>query len=284
MAQRHIKVIRTRLAYIIYSITEFPHLSTAEILLKSYLMLVLDRVAKRFGGILAVDDLSFEVAAGEIVALIGPNGSGKSTTLNLITSVYPVTSGAIYFQDHDITGLPTHQVIRTGIARTFQNIRVFDNLTVWQNLWVASKRRPESSRLASWIRSDQATRAWLNEILKNSHLSDRSEALAGDLSLGEARRLEVARGMATDPKLLMLDEPAAGMHVTEIGELVESIRTLQQHGTTILLIDHVLDLVMNVAQKIVVLNFGQKLAEGTPAEIQANDKVKAAYLGTKDEV
>ena len=247
-------------------------------------MLVLDRVAKRFGGILAVDDLSFEVGAGEIVALIGPNGSGKSTTLNLITSVYPVTAGAIYFQDHDITGLPTHQVIRTGIARTFQNIRVFDNLTVWQNLWVASKRRPESSRLASWIRSDQATRAWLNEILKNSHLSDRSESLAGDRSLGEARRLEVARGMATDPKLLMLDEPAAGMHVTEIGELVETIRTLQQHGTTILLIDHVLDLVMNVAQKIVVLNFGQKLAEGTPAEIQANTKVRAAYLGTKDEV
>jgi len=247
-------------------------------------MLALDRVAKRFGGLLAVDDLSFEVGAGEIVALIGPNGSGKSTTLNLITSVYPVTSGAIYFQDHDITGLATHQVVRTGIARTFQNIRVFDNLTVWQNLWVASKRRPESSRFGSWITSDQATRAWLNEILKNSYLSDRSEALAGDLSLGEARRLEVARGMATDPKLLMLDEPAAGMHVTEIGELVDTIRTLQQHGTTILLIDHVLDLVMNVAQKIVVLNFGQKLAEGTPAEIQANDKVKAAYLGTKDEV
>ena len=246
-------------------------------------MLALDRVAKRFGGLLAVDDLSFEVESGEIVALIGPNGSGKSTTLNLITSVYPVTSGAIYFQDHDITGLPTHQVIRTGIARTFQNIRVFDNLTVWQNLWVASKRRPESSRFASWITSDQATRAWLNEILKNSYLSDRSEALAGDLSLGEARRLEVARGMATDPKLLMLDEPAAGMHITEIGELVDTIRTLQQHGTTILLIDHVLDLVMNVAQKIVVLNFGQKLAEGTPAEIQANSKVRAAYLGTKDE-
>ena len=247
-------------------------------------MLALDRVSKRFGGLLAVDDLSFAVGPGEIVALIGPNGSGKSTTLNLITSVYPVTSGTIYFEDHDITGLPTHQIVRTGIARTFQNIRVFDNLTVWQNLWVASKRRPESSRLKTWITGDQATRNWLNEILKNSHLSDRKESLASDLSLGEARRLEVARGMATDPKLLMLDEPAAGMHVTEISELVDTIRALQQHGTTILLIDHVLDLVMNVAQKIVVLNFGQKLAEGTPTEIQENPEVRAAYLGTKDEV
>ena len=246
-------------------------------------MLVLDQVMKNFGGIQAVNNLSFEVEAGQIMALIGPNGSGKSTTLNLITSVYPLTSGAIYFDDRDITRLATHQVIRAGIARTFQNIRVFDNLTVWENLWVASKRRPEESRLKSWITTDAAARAWLDEVLKNSHLYDRRDVLAGNLSLGEARRLEVARGMATDPKLLMLDEPAAGMHVTEIAELVDTIRTLQQQGTTILLIDHVLDLVMNVAHKVVVLNFGQKLAEGTPAAIQADPKVRSAYLGTKEE-
>ncbi len=246
-------------------------------------MLALDRVVKNFGGIQAVDNLSFEIQTGQIMALIGPNGSGKSTTLNLITSVYPLTSGAIYFDDRNITRLATHQVIRAGIARTFQNIRVFDNLTVWENLWVASKRKVEESKLKSWITAGRATRAWLDEVLKNSHLYDRRHDLAGNLSLGEARRLEVARGMATDPKLLMLDEPAAGMHVTEIAELVDTIRNLQQQGTTILLIDHVLDLVMNVAHKVVVLNFGQKLAEGTPAEVQANPKVRSAYLGTEKE-
>ncbi|MFB3151387.1 MAG: ATP-binding cassette domain-containing protein, partial [Alphaproteobacteria bacterium] len=138
-------------------------------------MLVLDQVVKNFGGIQAVDNLSFEVETGQIMALIGPNGSGKSTTLNLITSVYPLTSGAIYFDDRDITRLATHQVIRAGIARTFQNIRVFDNLTVWENLWVASKRRPEESRLKSWITTDAAARAWLGEVLKNSHLYDRRD-------------------------------------------------------------------------------------------------------------
>ena len=245
-------------------------------------MLVLDQVAKNFGGIRAVNGLSFEVKAGEIMGLIGPNGSGKSTTLNLITGVYPLTSGAIYFEDRDITRLATHQVIRAGIARTFQNIRVFNNLTVWENLWVAVKRQPDTPRWKGWMRTDRSSRAWIDEILTYCHLLDRRDELAGRLSLSEARRLEVARGMATDPKLLMLDEPAAGMHATEIAELIEAIRSMQQRGTTILLIDHVLDLVMNVAERVVVLNFGQKLAEGSPADIQANPDVRVAYLGTKE--
>ena len=245
-------------------------------------MLVLDQVAKNFGGIRAVNGLSFEVKSGEIMGLIGPNGSGKSTTLNLITGVYPLSAGAIYFEDRDITRLATHRVIRAGIARTFQNIRVFNNLTVWENLWVAAKRQPGTPRWQGWMRTDRSSRAWIDEILTYCHLLDRRDELAGRLSLSEARRLEVARGMATDPKLLMLDEPAAGMHATEIAELIEAIRSMQQRGTTILLIDHVLDLVMNVAERVVVLNFGQKLAEGSPADIQANPDVRVAYLGTKE--
>jgi ABC-type branched-subunit amino acid transport system ATPase component len=246
-------------------------------------MLVLDRLVKTFGGIRAVDGVSFEVHAGEIIALIGPNGSGKSTTLNLITGVYPLTSGAISFQDRDITRLATHQVSRAGIARTFQNIRLFNNLTVWENLWVAARRSQGATGWKRWFSTDRSTRAWIDDILGYCHLRHRRNDLAGHISFGEARRLEVARGMATDPKLLMLDEPAAGMNAAEIAELIDTIRSFQQRGTTILLIDHVLDLVMNVAERVVVLNFGQKLAEGSPAEIQANPEVRAAYLGTKED-
>ena len=245
-------------------------------------MLVLDQVAKNFGGIRAVDGVSFEVNAGEIVALIGPNGSGKSTTLNLITQVYPLTSGTITFENHNITHLATHQVIHAGIARTFQNIRLFNNLTVWENLWVAGHRQQGASGWKRWFTKDRAMRSWIDDILGYCHLRHRRHDLAANLSFGEARRLEVARGMATDPKLLMLDEPAAGMHAGEIAELIDTIRSLQQRGTTILLIDHVLALVMNVAERVVVLNFGQKLAEGSPASIQANPQVRAAYLGTKE--
>ena len=246
-------------------------------------MLVLDQVAKHFGGIRAVDGISFEVNEGEIIALIGPNGSGKSTTLNLITSVFPLSSGTIYLDGRDITELPTHKVIRAGIARTFQNIRVFNSLTAWENIWVAVQKSQGTPGWKRWFGKDRAAHAWIEEILSYTHLGDRRHVLAGSLTLSEARRLEVARGMATDPKLLMLDEPAAGMHASEIEELIDTVRSLQRRGTTILLIDHVLDLVMTVAQRVVVLNFGQKLAEGSPASIQANPQVRAAYLGASED-
>lgn len=246
-------------------------------------MLVLDKVAKNFGGIKAVDGVSFEVNEGEIIGMIGPNGSGKSTTLNLITSVFPLSSGAIYLDGRDITELPTHKVIRAGIARTFQNIRVFNNLTAWENVWVAVQRSQGTPAWKRWLAKDRATHAWIDEILSYAHLRDRRDILAGNLTLSEARRLELARGMATDPKLLMLDEPAAGMDASEIEEFIDTVRSLQRRGTTILLIDHVLDLVMNVAERVVVLNFGQKLAEGSPASIQADPQVRAAYLGTTDQ-
>ena len=245
-------------------------------------MLVLDQVVKTFGGIRAVDGVSFQVHAGDIVALIGPNGSGKSTTLNLITRVYPLNAGSMAFEGHDLTRLSTHQVIHAGIARTFQNIRLFNNLTVWENVWVAVRYQQGIGVWQRWFRKDRAVRSWLDEILGYCHLRHRRGDLASNLSFGEARRLEIARGMATNPKLLMLDEPAAGMNGTEIADLIATIRSLRQRGTTILLIDHVLDLVMNVAERVVVLHFGRKLAEGTPSEIQANPQVRAAYLGTKE--
>ena len=246
-------------------------------------MLGLEQGAKHFGGIRAVDGISFEVNEGEIIGLIGPNGSGKSTTLNLITSVFPLSSGAIYLDGRDITELPTHKVIRAGIARTFQNIRVFNNLTAWENVWVAVQKSQGTPGWKRWFGNDRAAHAWIEEILSYCHLRGRRHVLAGSLTLSEARRLEVARGMATDPKLLMLDEPAAGMQASEIEELIDTVRSLQRRGTTILLIDHVLDLVMTVAQRVVVLNFGQKLAEGSPASIQADPQVRAAYLGASED-
>ncbi len=206
----------------------------------------------------------------------------STSTLNLITSVFPLSAGSIHLDGRDITELPTHKVIGAGIARTFQNIRVFNNLTVWENVWVAVQRSQDTAAWKRWLAKDRATHAWIDEILNYTHLQDRRDVLAGNLILSEARRLEVARGMATDPKLLMLDEPAAGMHASEIEELIDTVRSLQQRGTTILLIDHVLDLVMTVAERVVVLNFGQKLAEGTPASVQADPQVRAAYLGATD--
>jgi ABC-type branched-subunit amino acid transport system ATPase component len=245
-------------------------------------VLELTRVSRHFGGVRAVEALSLTVAEGEIVGLIGPNGSGKSTTVNLVTGLFPLTAGRILFRGTDLADVPVHRRLGLGIARTFQNIRLFGHLTVWQNLWVAQNSPEDRARrgfLARWLGGSAGVRQEIGELLEFAGLARKQDELAANLAFGEQRRLELARALATRPKLLLLDEPAAGMNAEEVGQLRERILKLRGRGVTILLVEHVMELVMGVADRIAVLNFGQKIAEGTPAAIQADPAVRKAYLG-----
>ncbi len=237
-------------------------------------------LSKHFGGVRALDGLDLWVPQGAIFGLIGPNGSGKSTTVNLVTGLYPLTSGTVTVAGADISHAPTHKRLAHGVARTFQNIRLFGQLTVWQNLWVAQNSpqdRQSKNFFGRWLAG--AAHADIDRMLEFSGLAHKRGELAANLAFGEQRRLELARALATRPKLLLLDEPAAGMNSEEIGQLRQRIVKLRESGITILLVEHVMELVMGVTDRIAVLNFGQKIAEGTPAEIQANPEVRRAYLG-----
>ena len=228
-----------------------------------------------------VEGVSLTVEKGKIVTLIGPNGSGKSTTINVICGLYQPSEGSIFLNGKRINGLKPNQCVDLGLSRTFQNIRLFGDLTVWQNLWVAWKddRNNQGSWFSNWFGKSESREKLISELLNFSGLETRANDLASNLSFGEQRRLELARAVASKPKLIFLDEPAAGMNKEEVKELRDRIFRLRDLGITIFLVEHVMDLVMNVSNRITVLNFGKAIAEGDPETVQNNKSVQEAYFG-----
>lgn len=248
-------------------------------------LLEVDAVRKQFGGLVAVNDVSFALRAGEILGLIGPNGAGKSTTFNLVTGTLAKTAGKVRFRGEDITALRSREIARRGVSRTFQHVRMMPGMTVLENVALGGWQRGRSGAIRAMLRLDRAEERQLfreaERQLARIGMAGQMHELAGNLPLGRQRLMEIARALCTDPVLLLLDEPAAGLRHLEKQALADVLRQLKTEGMSLLLVEHDMDFVMNLTDRIVVMEYGTKLMEGTPPEVQASPAVRAAYLGTE---